>query len=86
MTQPTSKNGRTVREIIASSFCVGVDELKSETHIERDLNADSLDNVELCMKMEVEFDIAIPDEEWANCDTVYDIETLVNSKVYVSGE
>ena len=38
-------------------------EISEESKFVEDLGADSLDNVELVMKMEEEFDIEIPDEK-----------------------
>ncbi len=37
--------------------------LKMETTFQRDLNADSLDLVELIMELEEHYDLSIPDEE-----------------------
>lgn len=80
-TQLQSKNGRTVQEIIAFTLGTTVEELNPKSHLEREYDMDSLDNVELCMKLEVEFDIAISDEEWEKVHTVEQIEALVKSIV-----
>ena len=51
---------------------MGVDKADSsrETSFINDLNADSLDTVELVMEFEDEFDMSIPDEEAEKIQTV----------------
>ncbi|HAA90199.1 MAG TPA: acyl carrier protein [Peptococcaceae bacterium] len=51
-----------VKAIIAEQLGVDEDEVTPETSFE-ELNADSLDIVELIMAIEEEFDIEIPDED-----------------------
>ena len=46
-----------------------------------DLDADSLDLVELVMALEEEFDIAVPEEDLANVETVRQAYDLVVGKV-----
>jgi acyl carrier protein len=75
-----STNGRTVRDIIAAHACVHIDEVTPTAKPTTDLGLDSLDSVELCMKLENEFYICIPDEEWDKCETVEDIENLMKSR------
>ena len=45
-------------------------EISRETSFINDLNADSLDTVELVMEFEDEFDISIPDEDAEKIQTV----------------
>ena len=51
---------------------MGVDksEVSRDTHFINDLNADSLDTVELVMEFEDEFETSIPDEEAEKIQTV----------------
>lgn len=51
-----------VKSIVVDQLGVDADEVTLETSFE-DLNADSLDVVELVMALEEEFDIEIPDED-----------------------
>lgn len=51
-----------VRTIVANQLNIDEAMIKTETKFE-DLNADSLDVVEVIMALEAEFDIEIPDEE-----------------------
>ena len=52
-----------VKAIVAEQLGVDQAEINRETSFVNDLNADSLDTVELVMEFEDEFDMNIPDEE-----------------------
>ena len=62
-----------VREIVAEQLERDVNEVTNEASFIDDLGADSLDIVELVMKMEQEFGIEIPDEEAEKIKTVNDV-------------
>jgi len=59
-----------VIDIISEQMDVEKSEISSETSFINDLNADSLDTVELVMEFEDEFDMSIPDEEAEKIQTV----------------
>ena len=59
-----------VREIVAEQMGVEKSEITRETNFANDLNADSLDTVELVMEFEDEFETSIPDEEAEKIQTV----------------
>src|SRR5438270_12646504 len=59
-----------VIEIVSEQMGVEKSEITRETHFIDDLNADSLDTVELVMEFEDEFELSIPDEETDRCQTV----------------
>lgn len=59
-----------VIEIVSEQMGVDKDTITSETSFINDLNADSLDTVELVMEFEDEFDMSIPDEEAEKIQTV----------------
>ncbi len=61
-----------VFQIVAEQLSVDKGELSRETSFVNDLNADSLDTVELVMELEDEFDMTIPDEEAEKLATVGD--------------
>ena len=61
-----------VKKIIVEQLGVDEDEVTSEASITDDLGADSLDQVELVMAFETEFNIDIPDEEAEKIKTVGD--------------
>ena len=62
-----------VRDIIVDTLSCDRDEVTPETNLFEDLNADSLDAVELNMALEDKLHVSIPDEELANMKTVGDI-------------
>ena len=65
-----------VKEKITEIICEHLDVAKEDVVLEAsfvdDLGADSLDQVELIMAMEEEFDISIPDEDAEKIGTVKD--------------
>ncbi|WP_300276848.1 acyl carrier protein [Peptacetobacter sp.] len=63
-----------IKEIIAEQL--GLDDLEDitmESSLVDDLEADSLDAVEIIMALEDEYDIEIPDEEAENFKSIGDI-------------
>lgn len=59
-----------VLSIVSEQMGVDKSEIKRETSFVNDLNADSLDTVELVMEFEDEFEMSIPDEEAEKIQTV----------------
>ena len=59
-----------VIDIVSEQMGVDKSEITRETHFINDLNADSLDTVELVMEFEDEFELSIPDEEAEKIQTV----------------
>jgi len=59
-----------IKSIVAEQLGVDEAEISRETSFVNDLNADSLDTVELVMEFEDEFDISIPDEEAEKIQTI----------------
>lgn len=66
-----------IREIIADKLSVDVEEITLDSSFIDDLNADSLDIVELIMALEDELDMEIPDEDVENFKTVGDVVNYV---------
>ena len=67
-----------VVSIVAEQMGVDKGEINRETNFVNDLNADSLDTVELVMEFEDEFEISIPDEDAEK------IQTVGNAIEYIS--
>ena len=61
-----------VVSIIVDKLGVEESEVLNEASFTNDLGADSLDTVELIMEFEKEFNIAIPDDQAENIQTVGD--------------
>ena len=59
-----------VISIVAEQMGVDKGEINRETNFVNDLNADSLDTVELVMEFEDEFETSIPDEDAEKIQTV----------------
>ena len=68
-----------VKQIVAEQLGKDVNEVKSEASFIDDLGADSLDIVELVMKMEEEFGIEIPDEEAEKIKTVSNVVEYIKA-------
>ena len=65
-----SDNLDKVKEIIIDKLGVEDSSIKNESRFIEDLNADSLDTVELIMEFEEEFNIEIPDDAAESLKTV----------------
>lgn len=62
-----------VQEIIADQLEIEPEKITMESSLVDDLEADSLDVIELVMAFEEEFGVKMPDEELENIKTVGDI-------------
>ena len=62
-----------VKAIIVDKLGVEEAQVTPEASFAADLNADSLDTVELIMDFEKEFNISIPDEDTQKISTVRDV-------------
>jgi len=68
-----------VQKILVDQLGVDEDLITMESNFIDDLNADSLDIVELVMAMEQEFNISIPDEEAERIKTVGDAVDFIKN-------
>ncbi len=59
---------------------VDQDDVTMDTHLMKDLEADSLDAVEIIMAIEDEFEIEIPDDDAEKFQNVSDIVRFVEEK------
>lgn len=69
-----------LKELIADNLGCEIEDIKRESNLIEDLEADSLDIVELTMAIEEEFGVAISDEELENVKTVEDILKNIDNK------
>ena len=70
-----------LKEIIAEQLNIEGASIKPDTNLMKDLEADSLDAVEIIMVFEEEYDIEIPDEEAERFQTVEDIVKYVEANI-----
>ena len=70
-----------IKEIIMEQLSVDESMVTMETNLLKDLEADSLDAVEIIMAIEEEYGIEIPDEEAESFQSVSDIVWYVEEQV-----
>ena len=70
-----------LREVAVEVLSVDGAAVQEDARFKEDLDADSLDLVELVMGLEERFDIAVPEEDLENVTTVGQAVDLVLSKV-----
>ena len=66
-----------VRSIIVEQLGVESDKVTADAKFIEDLDADSLDTVELVMAFEENFDIEVPDEEAEKLQSVADVVAYI---------
>ena len=69
-----------VKEIVVEQLSVNADDVLPDAKFVEDLGADSLDQVELVMALEEEFDLDIPDEDAEKIRTVGNAIDFIKSK------
>lgn len=70
-----------IKGMIIDQLGVSEDELQLDTNLMKDLEADSLDAVEIIMAIEDEYDIEIPDEDAERFQTIGDIVSYVEKAI-----
>jgi acyl carrier protein len=71
-----------IKQIIADQLALdNASVISLDTSLMKDLEADSLDAVEIIMAIEDEFDIEIPDEDAEKFQTIGDIVKYVEEKI-----
>ena len=62
-----------LKDVIVDNLNCDADKVTLEANLKEDLNADSLDAVELSMAIEEEFDVTVPETALKDFETVGDI-------------
>ncbi len=62
-----------IQEILAKQLNISKDKITKDSRLLEDLNADSLDFVELLMTLEDEYGVVISDEDAKNLKTIEDV-------------
>ncbi|NLC26374.1 MAG: acyl carrier protein [Fastidiosipila sp.] len=68
-----------VQELLADQLSIESETIEMSSNFIDDLNADSLDIVELIMTLEQEFNLSIPDEEAERIRTVGDAVDFISN-------
>ena len=71
----------TIKDVAAEVLSVEADQVTETARFKEDLDADSLDLVELVMGLEERFDIEVPEEDLEGVTTVGQAVDLVLAKV-----
>ncbi|MBK22482.1 MAG: acyl carrier protein [Halobacteriovorax sp.] len=69
-----------VIKLVSEATKIDLAKIKAETSFVDDLNLDSLDIVELMMKMEDEFGVEIPEEDAEGLKNIQDVVTYLEKK------
>ena len=67
-----------VKEILARQLRVAPERVTMDAQIKRDLGADSVDILQLLMRLEDDYGIVIPDQELAKFETVGDVVNFLD--------
>ncbi len=70
-----------IKNVIVEIKDISGDEIKMESRFEEDLEADSLDIVEMLMLLEEKYDIEIPEEDAEKMKTVKNVVDYIEAKV-----
>lgn len=70
-----------VQSIIVNELNIAKDKVTRDSRLQEDLDADSLDAVELIMNIEDEFEIQISDEEATDIKTVGQLVDFIDQKI-----
>lgn len=76
-TSLTEKEVEAIAGILMDQLEVKRDQIRPDSRIKEDLNADSLDIVEIVMKLEDEFGLTVPDEVADQVETFKDAQETV---------
>ena len=79
----TEEINKTVMKEVAEMFGVKPEELSSETKLQEDLGADSIDQVDLIIAFENEYNVTFPDADIfsAKFDTIADITKFIEEHI-----
>ena len=69
-----------VQKILAKQLRIDPSRVQMDSRIQADLGADSLNILQLLMKIEDDYGIVIPDEEIADFETVRDVVNYLDSQ------
>jgi acyl carrier protein len=68
-----------VKTILARQLRIAPERVTLEAQIKKDLGADSVDILQLLMRLEDDYDVVIPDQELTKFETVGDVVQFLDS-------
>lgn len=68
-----------VKTILARQLRISPERVTLDAQIKKDLGADSVDILQLLMRLEDDYGIVIPDQELAKFETVNDVVSFLNN-------
>ncbi|MBQ0059553.1 MAG: acyl carrier protein [Lachnospiraceae bacterium] len=68
-----------IKAMLAETFCLDENDITVDTNLKEDLDADSLDLVELVMALEDEYDMTIPEDDLLAIQTVGDFINVMKA-------
>jgi acyl carrier protein len=68
-----------VKTILARQLRIAPERVTLEAQIKKDLGADSIDILQLLMRLEDDYGVVIPDQELTKFETVGDVVTFLDS-------
>ena len=66
-----------VRDMLAKQLNLKPEKITTQSDVDKDLGADSLDVVELLISLEDDYGISIPEDDIVNVKTVQDIVDMI---------
>ena len=69
-----------LQAIIAEQLGIEAGDVSADSNFKDDLNADSLDLIEMIMAMEEEFEVEIPSDDLEQLQTVQDVMDYLKNK------
>ena len=70
-----------IKKIFADGLNMREDEIQPQSNLYEDLDADSLDVIEIILALEAEFDVDIPDEDMAQITTIQELASYIEEKI-----
>ena len=70
-----------VRRVYADTLDIPLDQIRDDAHFIDDLGGDSLQVLGMSLKIEEQFNVLIPTEEYGKCTTINDLAALLYAKV-----
>ena len=69
-----------IKKMVAEQLGININKIEDDSRLIEDLGADSLDMVEMLLKLEEEMGVSVSDEDSMKIKTIKDIANLINSK------